>query len=141
MSQIASDPADELQEGIYELLSADATLTGLAGIYDGPPENVSLPYVTIGEMMSTEDSTHDSHGRQTSAVLHTWTRAESNRPGNQIGARLVALLQRKEANLDPLVEGHKVWKIDHEFAQTLVDPEPGIRHRVDRFRIRTTQEA
>ncbi len=135
--QIASDPADALQVGLYELLSSDAELT----VYDDVPDGTDPPYVVIGEMDSAPDGAHGSHGRETAVVLHTWTRAESHRPGNQIGARLAALLTHRAADLDPLVTGHTVWRIEHEFAQTLVDPEPGIRHRVDRFRIWTRQEA
>lgn len=142
MPQIAIDPADALQVGIFGLLSGDATLGALiTGVYDGAPEDVEPAYVVIGEMMSTPDGTHGGEGRQTSAVLHAWTRADSHRPGNQIGARLAALLVHQEGSLDPLVTGHRVWRVEHEFAQTLIDPEPGIRHRVDRFRIWSSQEA
>lgn len=137
-----ADPADALQVGVYQLLSGDTTLDGLVnGVFDSVPEDAEPPYVVIGEMLSSPDGAHASHGRQTSCVVHTWTRAPSHRPGNQIGARVAALLSRREEGLDPLVTGHKVWMIEHEFAQTLVDPEPGIRHRVDRFRIWTRQEA
>jgi len=132
--------------GIYELLTGDATLVALIlGVYDGVPEDIELAdgdgYVVVGELLATPDGTHDGHGRQTSAVLHTWTRAESHRPGNAIGGRLAALLTSQAVALDALVDGHKVWRVAHEFAQTLVDPEPGIRHRIDRFRIWTSQDA
>lgn len=140
------DPADALQEGLYSLLSNDATLaTLIEGVYDEVPEGVTLDpgagYVVIGEMISSPDGAHGSYGRQTSCVIHTWTRAQSHKPGNDIGARIGALLSRREEELDPLVDGHTVWQVAHEFAQTLKDPEPGIRHRVDRFRIWTRQEA
>jgi hypothetical protein len=141
VTQTASDPADALQVGLYARLSGDATLAALADVYDGVPEDVEHPYVVIGEMVSSVDGAHNSHGRETDVVLHTWTRAESHRPGNQIGARLSALLWHRHADLDPLVTGHTVWRIEHEFAQTLGDPEPGLRHRVDRFRVWTRQEA
>lgn len=134
------DPADALQVGIYARLSSDATLVGMVtGFYDGVPESAAFPYVTIGEVTATVDGTHSAPGRAMVATLHTWTRAQSHRPGNQIGARIVALLDHLHFDLDPLVTGHKVWRIVHEFSQTLIDPEPGIRHRVDRFRIFTSQ--
>lgn len=138
---VYADPADALQVGLYSLLSGDATLATLADVYDGVPEDAEPDYVVIGEMMATPDGAHGSHGRQTSCVLHTWTRAESHRPGNTIGARIAALLSRREEDLDPLVDGHTVWMVEHEFSQTLVDQAPGIRHRVDRYRIWTRQEA
>lgn len=137
----AVDPADALQVGLYSLLDGDATLTALAGVYDGVPEDAEPPYVVIGEMLSTPDDVHGAEGRQTSVTLHTWARSQSFRPVNAIGARLSALLTHGETALDAVVTGHKVYMIEHEFAQTLVDPEPGIRHRVDRFRVWTAQEA
>lgn len=137
-----TDPADAIQVGLYELLSGDATLGALiTGVYDSVPEDAEPDYVVVGEMMATPDGAHGSYGRQTSATVHTWTRAQSHRPGNAIGARVAALLSRREADLDPHVAGHAVWMVEHEFSQTLVDPEPGIRHRIDRFRIWTRQEA
>lgn len=141
MTQTASDPADALQVGLYSLLHGDATLLALADVYDSVPEGAALDYVVIGEMQASPDGAHDGHGRATSVVLHTWTEAESNRPANAIGAQLVALLWHQHVNLDALVAGHKVWRIEHEFSQTLVDPTPGIRHRVDRFRVWSKQEA
>ncbi len=137
----ATDPTDAIQAGIFDLLDGDATLGALvSGVYDGVPEDVELDYVVIGEMSSIPGGTHDGEGRETGATVHTWTRAESFAPGNAIGARVVALLWHRHAALDAVVTGHKVWRVEHEFAQTMVDPEPGIRHRVDRFRIWSSQE-
>ena len=135
----ASDPADALQAGVYALLSADATLTALAGVYDGVPETAEPAWVIIGEMTSLPDGVHGTEGRQTSATIHSWTRSDGFKPTNEIGARVVALLWHQHAALDAAVAGHKVWRVDHEFAQTLDDPEPHLRHRVDRFRIWTSQ--
>lgn len=137
----ASDPADAIQAGLYALLNGDAALTALASVYDGVPEGSNPPYVVIGETTSTADGVHGLEGRQTVATLHTWTRTEGFGPPNTIGARLVALLLHRHAALDALVTGHRVWRVAHEFAQTLDDPEPGIRHRVDRFHIWTTQDS
>lgn len=138
----ATDPADALQAGIYERLSSDATLTGLvSGIYDGVPEDAALDYVVMGAMTSTPDGAHDGEGRQTLAELHTFTQAQGFKSVNAIGARLVALLWHRHAELDALVAGHAVWRVEHEFAQTLIDPQPGVRHRVDRFRVWTKEDA
>lgn len=137
----AADPADALQAGIYTLLSGDAQLAALAGVYDGVPEDEEPAWVIIGEVTSVPDGVHGLEGRQTSATIHTWTRAHSHAPGNAIGARIVALLWHRHAVLDAVVTGHSVWRIEHEFSQTLVDPDPNLRHRVDRFRIWTHQEA
>lgn len=137
----AIDPADALQAGIYAVLSTDTNLDALiTGVFDEVPEDGELDYVVIGEITSLPDGTHDGEGRQTSATVHTWTRAEGYAPGNAIGARIVALLWHRHAELGTHVEGHKVWRVEHEFAQSLKDPQPGIRHRVDRFRVWSSQE-
>lgn len=138
---VAVDPLTPVQAGLVALLSGDATLAGLSvGVFDEPPESVDMPYVTVRDLVSIPDNTHGRHGRQVTATLHTWTRARSNKPGNEIGARLVALLARQDRALDAVVVGHTVYMVVHEFQQNLTDPEPNIRHRVDRFRIFTTQQ-
>lgn len=136
----AIDPADALQVGLYSVLSADSTLTGLASVYDGVPEGSSPPYVVIGQMTSTPGGVHGVEGRETVVTLHSWAVAKGFKPVNVIGARLVRLLHHGEAALDLATSGHVVWMVRHEFAQTLDDPEPGLRHRVDQFRVWTSQE-
>lgn len=135
-----ADPADALQAGIYALLSADAGVSALADVYDEVPEDVSAPYVVLGEVVTTDASTHDGQGRETVATLHTWTKARSFKPGNDIGAALVAALDRQAATLDAEVAGHSVWWTRHESAHTMRDPDPTLRHRVDTFRVRTSQD-
>lgn len=137
----ASDPADAVQVGLFTLLDSDVTMSDLTtGIFDDVPEGQPHPYVVIGEALSTPANVHGRHGRQVVSTLHTWTRARSHRPGNQIGARLVALLAQGHAALDPLVDGHSVWMVNHEFHQVLRDPDREIRHRIDRVRIWTSQD-
>ena len=137
----AVDPADDVQVGLFALLDGDTQLSSLVtGVFDDVPEDQPHPYVVIGEALSTPANVHGRHGRQVVSTLHTWTRARSHRPGNQIGARLVALLAQGQTVLDPFVDGHVVWMINHEFHQNLRDPNREIRHRVDRFRIWTSQD-
>lgn len=134
------DPADALQLGIYSRLTSDAPLMSLVtGVYDGVREFGELDYVTIGEMTSSPDGVHGVDGRQTVASIHTWTRAESHAPGNTIAGHVVGLLLHQHVALDSVVSGHRVWRVTHEFAQNFVDPEPHVRHRVDRFRIYTSE--
>jgi energy-converting hydrogenase Eha subunit B len=136
----ASDPTDAIQAGLYTVLSGDAALSLLVtGVYDGVPETVSPAYVIIGETLTAPDGVHGTEGRQTAATIHTWTRTPGFKSANAIGARVVALLWHQHAALDTVVTGHTVWRVEHEFSQTLTDPEPLVRHRVDRFRIWTFQ--
>ncbi len=135
----AVDPVDAVQKGVFDLLSGDAALALLVnGVVDGPT-TLDPDYVSIGEALSTPAGLVDREGRSVSVTLHTWTRGEGFKKANDIGARLVALLWHRHADLDPLVVGHDVWRVVHEFHQNLVDPEPGLRHRIDRFRVWTCQ--
>jgi hypothetical protein len=136
----AADPCDAVQLGLYTLLTGDPGLSSLInGVFDSVREDVELDYLVIGEVTSTPDGVHGVEGRQVVAVMHTWTRAESHAPGNAIASRVVGLLWHRHAELDAVVAGHRVWRVDHEFSQSVTDPEPHVRHRVDRFRIFTSQ--
>lgn len=137
----ALDPADALQVGVYGLLTSDATLVAMAGVFDGPPEGVAYPYVVIGEMTSTPEGVHGVEGRETVVTVHTWARSRGMKAVNDVGARVVRLLHHRHADLNTRVSGHRVWRVSHEFAHALDDPEPELRHRVDRFRVWTSQEA
>ena len=136
------DPSVPLQAGLYALLSGDAALSALvSGVFDEPPEGKPQAYVVIGSRKQTiPDDTHSRSGRQNIITLDTWTWARSTLPGDQIGARLIALLDKRQADLDPLVDGHTVWKLRWEDSLSLDDPDREVRHRMDRFRIHTAQE-
>ena len=137
------DPLDAVQIGLRALLLADVPLTTLIGarsVWDEPPEDEPFPYVHIGEATSILDGTHSGQGRQVAETLHSWDKARSARNVNEIGARLVAILDLQAAALDAVTSDVTVWMIRHEFSQTLRDPDRTIRHRIDRFRIYTSQE-
>jgi hypothetical protein len=137
------DPLDAVQVGLRTLLLGDAALTALIGessVWDEPPEDEDFPYVHIGEATSILDGTHSGQGRQVAETLHSWDKARTARSVNRIGARLVAVLDLQAEAFDAVTSGVTVWMIRHEFSQTLRDPDRTIRHRIDRFRIYTSQE-
>lgn len=136
-----SDPSSALQAGIYALLTGDAELTGLAGVFDEVPEDHGGDYVVIGpRKTSIPDDVHGSHGRENVLTVDIWTRARSSIPGDRIGGRIVELLSHQHQTLDPLVAGHTVWRIRWESSQSVDDPERELRRRTDQFRISTAQE-
>ena len=142
MTVVTIDPVQAIQIGMRALLLADGTLTALIGeqsVWDEPPEDEEMPYVHIGEATSIADGTHSGQGRQVAATLHSWAKARSAKAVNDIGTRLVAVLDLQETALDAVTSGVTVWMIRHEFSQTLRDPNREIRHRIDRFRIWTNQ--
>jgi hypothetical protein len=142
---ISRSPINALQKAIFTRLSGDATLAGLLGagdrIVDQPKEGQPLPYVRIGESVSTPDNDHGSFGREVTETLHVWTRKRGNATGQAIADRITALLDHQTAAMSALLagDGHRVVTIRAEFDQALTDPDPEIRHHVLRFRVATAQ--
>lgn len=142
MTALTVDPIDAVQIGVRTLLLARTSLTALIGannVWDEPPEDWSRHYVHIGEATSIPSGTHGGQGRQVVETIHSWAKSRSARSVNAIGAEIVAALDLQESALDA-VTSVTVWMVRHEFAQVLRDPDREIRHRIDRFRIWTTQE-
>ena len=145
---ISKSPLNPLQKVLFARLNGDATLAALLGssvsdvrIVDQPREGMPYPYVRIGDHLSIPDNDHTSFGREVTETLHVWTKKRGNASGQDIAARIVALLDHQTETLSALlaVEGHKVVTIRAEFDQALTDPDPEIRHHVLRFRVATAQ--
>ncbi|WOI58604.1 DUF3168 domain-containing protein [Streptomyces fradiae] len=134
----APSPMLPVQRAVYGRLTGDATLMGLvSGVYDYVPEDVTWPYVVIGEALEVPENWLGGFGRQTTITVHVWTRARGHSPGLGIAARITELLDHQPLTLDGL---HHV-ATRYEFSQTLTDPEPpgDIRHVVLRYRVTTQQ--
>lgn len=132
-------PTWPVQKAVYGLLTADKSLADLlvGGVHDYTPETAPYPFLVVGEALDVPDNRLDGFGWQTTVTLHVWTKAEGNRQGLEIGARVTALLDHQPLTLPGY--NHVVTRF--EFSQTLVDPEPPgtIRHLVQRYRIVTEQ--
>lgn len=131
----ARSPLLAVQTAIYEKLSQDATLSGMAGVYDHVPEDAEHPYVEIGETTQTADNTLDGFGRQQVVTLHVWSKHRGFKEALQIEDRLTELLDHQPLTLSGF--DHVFTKF--EFGQTLKDPDPEIRHVVFRLRVATEQ--
>lgn len=141
----SKSPINALQKVVHARLSADAALTTLLGgagrVVDQPGETMALPYVRVGESISTADNTHTTIGRNVVQTLHIWTQKRGNKSGQDIAARIGELLDHQTAAMDAALrpEGHRVVAIRQEFDQALTDPDPEIRHHVVRVRVHTAQ--
>lgn len=136
---IATDALSPLQLAMYQRMTGDAALTGLAtgGVHDFVPEDRVYPYITLGEIIETPDNRHGGFGRSIVVILHVWSRARGFAEALEIKARIVELFDHQ-----PLaVDGQHVVSVRFEQARTLTDPkEPGdIRHVPVRFRVTTEQ--
>lgn len=128
-----SSPLWPIQVAVRTVLLADTQLT--ADVYDHVPEDATFPYITVGEATEVADNTHQTFGHQSTVTLHIWTKARSHKPGLEILQHVKRLLDRQPLDVD----GRHTVQVRHEFAQTLRDPDPEIRHIPVRFRV-TTQE-
>jgi len=138
---VSRSPVNPLQAALVAELKGDSALIALLGgrqaVYDQPPEGEAYPYIRVGDHLSIPDNDLTSFGRQVTVTLHIWTKVRSNKPGQDIAARIVELLDHQPDALT--VTGHRVVSIRAEFDQALTDPDPQIRHHVLRFRVITAQ--
>lgn len=132
----AIDTFGPLQSAIFSKLDGDATLSGLVtGVFDDVPEGTQYPYVVVGEAYGTPRNSHDRHGRRNIETLHIWSDYHGYSEVNSIADRVIKLLDHQALT----VTGHDVVLAHYEFAQTVEDPDPDIRHLVLRFAFTTEQ--
>jgi hypothetical protein len=125
-----------VQGAIYDTLTSDVELMGLAGVYDNVPENVAYPYVVIGEGVETPSNNHGDFGSRVSATLHVFSEYRGYAQANAIVNRLMTLLDH---NYGIVISGRNLVAIRHE--QTVLtsnnDSDPDVRHAVVRFTFET----
>jgi hypothetical protein len=100
-----SASAVSLRAAIHNALRNDGPLAAMLGgakIYDEPPREAALPYVTLGETVVSDRSTSTESGEEHALTLHIWSRQGGHREAHLIsGAVLQALI---DAPLAPV--GH-----------------------------------
>lgn len=128
-------PLLEVQTAIYDKLTGDSTLMALiTGVYDHVPEGTVHPYVVIGETTATAENAHDRIGKDQVVTLHVWSKQHGFSEALEIAARICTVLEHQSLT----VSGYDHVLTAFEFAQTLRDPDPEIRHVPVRFRILTS---
>ena len=125
-----------LRAAIRDALIADSPLTSLLGggrIYDEPPRDAALPYVTLGEDVVSDGSTATEPGDEHALTLHVWSRQGGHREAQLIaGAVLEALT---EAPLAP--DGHRVANLRFIAADVRREPDGRTYHGIVRLRALT----
>lgn len=113
-----------LQQGIYAALTAHAPLiAATTGVFDAPPLDQPLPFVTIGEDIISDYSTKDLVASEHRLTIHIWSRA----PGRAEAKQLSALVQTALAS--PLIlTGFRLISLRFITARMLVDPD-GLTHQ------------
>lgn len=140
---ISKSPLGPLQVAFVALLKGSSDLTTLLGgpyVYDQrPPEGKAEPYICVGDHLSSADNTLTTFGREVVSQVHIWTRARTNKQGQDIATVVGELLDHQIAAVNALLVGHKLVSIRNTFDQALDDPDPELRHHVLRFTCDTTQ--
>jgi hypothetical protein len=125
-----------LRAAIRGALAADSALTSLLGggkIYDEPPRDAALPYVTLGEDVVADGSTATEAGEEHALTLHVWSRQGGHREAQLIsGAVLEALA---DAPLSP--DGHRVANLRFIAAEVRREPDGRTYHGIVRLRALT----
>jgi hypothetical protein len=128
--------AVSLRAAIHGALVADTPLTALLGgekIYDEPPRDAALPYVTLGEDVVADGSTATEQGDEHTLTLHVWSRQGGHREAHLIaGAVLEAL---SEAPLSP--DGHHLANLRFIVADIRREADGRTYHGIVRLRALT----
>jgi len=132
---IVGSAMSAIQTAIGAKLTNDTTLSALiTGVFDfrGIPPDQAFPYVTIGDMVETDDSTFDTLGYLDECTLHIWSIQPGSQECQQILKRLNQLLTEEPLTLEDL--NHiGTW---YERAWILADPDDArITHMAVRYRI------
>lgn len=113
-----------LKESLYQLLSEDATLSGIvSGVYGEAPESVAYPYLLIGPMQSRDWSTRTSLGFSTQIEVQAYGQAGSKQL-DQVLDRIYELVV--DGNLTLL--NHQLVALRFEQHEVSLQPD-GQTHR------------
>lgn len=126
-----------LQKAVHATLAADAALAALVGarIYDNPPDDVALPYLTLGESEMRDWSAGEGAGAEHRLAFHAFTRGGGRTQAKAILGAVRAALH--DAALT--IEGHALVNLRFLDADTRREPDGTTWRGTIRFRAVTEQ--
>ena len=121
-----------IQKAIYDALIADSLLQNIVynRIYDDVPQTTDYPYVTLGEDISTDESTDDGIRRISSVVIHIWSRFRGREEVKSIQDRIERILNRAELT----IADYEFVGIHIEQTDSFLDQDGLTRHGTMSFR-------
>lgn len=133
---------EKLQEALFALLKADATLLALTGphpvngtlarVYDEPIEGAAFPYIHFGQFSERPNNRFgNKKGSEIYYELHAWSEHKGTSEVQQLLSRVDALLDN---NRTLVVTGYDVELHDRDRVDA-AGREGTLRHGVASFRI------
>jgi Protein of unknown function (DUF3168) len=121
-----------LQKALFQRLSTDPALTQkITGVFDEVGEDISFPYVTIGEPAMNPFETKSSFGENITVVLHCWSRY----PGKKECYELLNLMLQAITKEPFVIEGFSLLRVKIEpNMQVLTDIDEITKHGILRLR-------
>ena len=96
-----SDYSEQLQGAIIMRLRSDPLLMGMVkDIYDTPPADAAMPFLTIGEIAGSAADTDETSTMQANFSLEVHSRSEWRIEAMRVMKTAIALLHRNEDKMD-----------------------------------------
>lgn len=127
-----------VQAGIYTCLAATSNLTdlladGTQSVCDHVPAGAVFPYIVIGDMSSRPLDTQRYQGRETTATIHSYSRAAGMK---ELKSIMIAV-QEALHDVDFSVNDETLVLCQEISSDNFLDSDGETRHGVQRFRIIT----
>ena len=122
-----------LRAAIHDALVIDSGVVAALGgahVYDVPPRNAALPYVTLGDARIIDASADDSPTQEHQLTLHAWSRQGGHKEAHVIAGALLQALD--DAALAP--DGHRLVNLRFTLADIRREADGRTYHALVRFR-------
>jgi len=122
-----------LQTGLYERLVSDVQLKALVGdpprIYDHVPQGTVFPYITIGDIQTTDWSTSTENGEDHRIIVHSFSRYKGRKEAREIEKRIYELLHDGDLSMTE----HTLIRMRFLVSDILLDADGRTYHGLARF--------
>jgi len=122
-----------LQQSIFAVLAADATLVALLGgprVYDDVPQASAFPYLTFGHSLVRDWSTGSEDGSEHVVTLHVWSQEKGKKEAHEIMGAVRTALHDQALSL----AGHRLVNLRHELSEARREPDGDTTHGIVRYR-------
>lgn len=127
-----------MQGAIVDALKADAALNAVLQkrVFDRVPENVALPYISIGPAQMTEDDADCMDGAEVFQQVDVWSKEPGYTECKKIGGLVRKALHRLTVTRDGFT-----FQIEHRFTTEQRDGDGITSHGILSFRALIDMEA